>query len=547
MKKHIKIILTIFLTLNITNWLDCQVFSSNSTFPFDLDAGTSYTSCASPGTNSVSFNVSSVGILNSTTKQLAEINIRLDASCGGNISKVKCYIKSPTGTCTQIANTMGTSTDYSIMPDNKLDYSFRNVVSTCLNKAPNYVSTNTAVTAEKNHDGQYGIFSTYTNISTAFNGQNANGTWTIYFSETASSAPCVLSASIYFGDPTTIDNTGTGNECVSAIVWDGSPICATTSGMTGSVNNPCFNGNTSGTKYINCLWNGSNDNDVWIKFQAITTDVCIAISLMSSSSLLQSIVVTDPNSDGDNNECTGAGNGTYWTVSSCPRDSIYPSTSTGTNSNQNHCFTAVVGKTYYLVVDGSAGAISPFYITGITGTQVVLPLKLISFESYCIDYGVEIQWETASQENIDYFTIEKSENGTNWEKLTRVFPSGNNSQKQNYRFLDEKSIVSNLYYRLKQTDLNGEVSYSKIISTNCKNWYNNSLYVIPNPNSGKFQLTELIEGDVIKIFTSVGEKINETIATESIVSFDMTGFPVGLYYITVTNENTVTKTKMIIR
>ena len=48
-------------------------------------------------------------------------------------------------------------------------------------------------------------------------------------------------------------------------------------------------------------------------------------------------------------------------------------------------------------------------------------------------------------------------------------------------------------------------------------------------------------------FKSIGEKVSETIATESIVSFDITGFPVGLYYVTVTNENTVTKTKMIIR
>ncbi len=541
MKKYLTPIVAFLLIVLHISLIESQVFTTNTSLPFDLDAGTSYSSCGSPGTNALSFTVSSVGLLNTTTKQLAEINIRLDAACGGNISKVKCYIKSPSGTCAQIANTMGTSTDYSVMPNAKLDYTFRNIVSACLNKAPNYVSTNSLIVSEKTLDGQYGVFSTYVDIATAFNGENANGTWIIYFYDNTAAAPCVLGASIYFGDPTIIDKTSMGDDCTGAIVWDGSPICASTNGMTPSSNMPCYNGSS----FTNCLWNGSNDNDTWIKFQATKTNVSIAISGLSNT--LQSIIVTDPNIDGDNNACTGAGSGTYWTVINCPRDSIYPTTSSGTSRNHNNCFTANIGQTYYLVIDGSGGAISPFYITGISGTQVVLPLKLLDFSASCIENGTVIKWQTATQEDIDYFTIERSENGTNWEKVTRIYPSGSNNQKQDYSYVDDKILFKDIYYRLKQTDLDGEVSYSKIVNVNCKDFSNNNIKVIPNPTTGLFHLTGLIEGDVIEVFKSVGEKVNQTIATESIVSFDMTEFPVGLYYITVTNENTVNKTKMIIR
>ncbi len=541
MKKYLTPIIAFLLIVLHISLIESQVFTTNTSLPFDLDAGTSYSSCASPGTNAITFNVSSVGVLNLTTKQLAEINIRLDASCGGNISKVKCYIKSPTGTCAQIANTMGTSTDYSVMPDAKLDYTFRNIVTACLNKAPNYVSTNSLIVSEKDLDGQYGVFSTYVDVATAFNGENANGTWTIYFYDNTSAAPCVLGGSIYFGDPTITDKTSMGDDCTGAIVWDGSPICASTNGMTPSSNMPCYNGSS----FVNCLWNGSNDNDTWIKFQATKSYVSIAISGLSNT--LQSIIVTDPNSDGDNNACTGAGAGTYWTVVNCPRDSIYPTTSSGTSRNQNNCFAANIGQTYYLVIDGSGGAISPFYITGISGTQVVLPLKLLDFKVNCIDNGNEIKWQTATEEDMNFFTIEKSEDGTSWEKVKQINVTGNNNHLQDYSYIDEKVLFKDIYYRLKQTSLDGEITYSKIENVNCKEFSNKAIKVIPNPTSGVFFLTGLIAGDVIEIYKAVGEKVNQAIASDSVVSFDMTDFPVGIYYITVTNENTVTKTKMIIR
>jgi hypothetical protein len=347
-------------------------FNASSGLPIDLDNGTNYVNCGAPGTKAITFQVECIGNLNISDKQLAEINFRLDASCGGNLQNVGVYIKSPSGTCALIAASLGGTTNYTLTPVNRIDFTFRNV-SLCLNKAPDYTAFPTTVVAASNQSGRYGIFSTAVDIRNIFAGENADGVWTLYFTESASAAPCVTSASITFGNPTNADRRTQGENCVTAVNWNGEPICVSTNGKNASANSPAWNGSSfTGA----CRWNNSNDNDVWVSFTPTSADACISISGLSAE--LQSIVVTDPNTDGDNNPCTGAGNGGYWTVVSCPRDRIY-TTEIGTMRNHNHCFTAVPGQRYYLVVDGNAGAISDFYINGTTGftnpNDIVCPVN----------------------------------------------------------------------------------------------------------------------------------------------------------------------------
>ncbi|MFZ1561217.1 MAG: hypothetical protein WAT37_14895, partial [Saprospiraceae bacterium] len=154
------------------------------------------------------------------------------------------------------------------------------------------------------------------------------------------------------------------------------PICASTLGKSGSTLMPGSLSGPNGVQFgtiggATCDWNGANNNDVWIKFTPTSSNVCISISGLDFN--LQSVIVTDANADGDNDPCTytgafpnPAGNDPRWTLVSCPNNAIYSGTS-GTQLNQQHCFTAVVGKSYYLVVDGTGGIESPFFIQGVSG------------------------------------------------------------------------------------------------------------------------------------------------------------------------------------
>jgi len=107
-----------------------------------------------------------------------------------------------------------------------------------------------------------------------------------------------------------------------------------------------------------------------------------------------------------------------------------------------------------------------------------LPVNLISFTGNCKNNTVELNWTTSSEINNNYFTIEKSEDGTSFSLASTVDGNGNKSTSSNYTWLDMNPNETN-YYRLKQTDFNGNSRYFNTIITQCKE--DLLINVYPNP------------------------------------------------------------------
>lgn len=95
-----------------------------------------------------------------------------------------------------------------------------------------------------------------------------------------------------------------------------------------------------------------------------------------------------------------------------------------------------------------------------------LPVELISFDATVVDEqkSVVLEWETASESNNDYFTIERSVDGYNWESITSVNGMGNSSVTTRYAYKDRQPMKGVSYYRLKQTDFNGDSEFFDIRS-----------------------------------------------------------------------------------
>lgn len=93
-----------------------------------------------------------------------------------------------------------------------------------------------------------------------------------------------------------------------------------------------------------------------------------------------------------------------------------------------------------------------------------LPIELLSFVGYTADNINVLNWSTASETNNDYFTVEKSLNGLDWDKLFDVKGNGNSTTKINYIGYDRNPNQGVNYYRLKQTDFDGKSVTSKVIS-----------------------------------------------------------------------------------
>ncbi len=114
-----------------------------------------------------------------------------------------------------------------------------------------------------------------------------------------------------------------------------------------------------------------------------------------------------------------------------------------------------------------------------------LPIQLVNFTATHQTAAVLLSWTTAMEVNNDFFTLEKSRDGSSFTFLTKIKGAGNSSRPLHYKYNDNDLTEGVIYYRLKQTDFDGKSTYSNTVSVNLGNIYNvNEISfdnVFPNP------------------------------------------------------------------
>lgn len=115
---------------------------------------------------------------------------------------------------------------------------------------------------------------------------------------------------------------------------------------------------------------------------------------------------------------------------------------------------------------GGTGAIGEVRLT--YNTACPLPVELMHFGGENKGQMNHLAWITASERINDYFTLERSVNGVDWEKVIDVKGAGTTHETQNYSFEDRGFTMGAVnYYRLSQTDIDGTQEYvGRIIPLN---------------------------------------------------------------------------------
>lgn len=100
----------------------------------------------------------------------------------------------------------------------------------------------------------------------------------------------------------------------------------------------------------------------------------------------------------------------------------------------------------------------------------VVPVEMASFSADVFENNVKLSWMTVTEKNNYGFDVERknisNKRQSEWQKVGFVEGSGTTSEPQNYWFDDQNIPMGNYSYRLKQIDLDGSSSYSKIIEVN---------------------------------------------------------------------------------
>ncbi len=110
-----------------------------------------------------------------------------------------------------------------------------------------------------------------------------------------------------------------------------------------------------------------------------------------------------------------------------------------------------------------------------------LPVELLDITANCDQNGkqVRLNWSTATEYNASHFVIEKSRDAFNWTVQKEVSAAGFSTSIQNYQWLDENPLNGIAYYRLSQFDFDGSSKVYPLVSVNCMEENDLSLY--PNP------------------------------------------------------------------
>ncbi|MEP6583496.1 MAG: right-handed parallel beta-helix repeat-containing protein [Ginsengibacter sp.] len=163
-----------------------------------------------------------------------------------------------------------------------------------------------------------------------------------------------------------------------------------------------------------------------------------------------------------------------------------------------------------------------------------LPLSFLDFNGAVKNKSIDLQWETTNESNTDRFEVERASADFNYSKLGTV--KATNAQGiLHYNFTDFTPGKSINYYRLKQFDIDGKFTYSKVI--HFQNSSNFGLTISPNPVKNKInlQVNGLQNSQDISyyIFSASGSlvKIGHENSVNSVVNIDVSNLNGGMYSI----------------
>ncbi|MBK8706464.1 MAG: hypothetical protein IPN33_24790 [Saprospiraceae bacterium] len=117
-----------------------------------------------------------------------------------------------------------------------------------------------------------------------------------------------------------------------------------------------------------------------------------------------------------------------------------------------------------------------------------------------------MEWATATETDNAYFTIERSKDGRQFEAIAQVPGAGNSTIPLDYALTDENPLKGHSYYRLRQTDYNGDVSFSNLESVFMNQTASGDIHYFPNPVSGILQIYTT-EGAQLRLLNAFGQQV----------------------------------------
>lgn len=173
-----------------------------------------------------------------------------------------------------------------------------------------------------------------------------------------------------------------------------------------------------------------------------------------------------------------------------------------------------------------------------------LPVTLSLFNALSVKNNVTLNWKTEMELNNSGFYVQRKSEMGEWQELAFIEGSGTVNHPVEYTYEDKKLLPGKYYYRLKQTDYNGNFEYFDlelpVIISKPSAFDISQNYPNPsNPNSRiDFQLPEKVKVN-ISVYDLLGRLIAVLIDEERdagaySVEFNGTNISSGTYFYKIT-------------
>ena len=169
----------------------------------------------------------------------------------------------------------------------------------------------------------------------------------------------------------------------------------------------------------------------------------------------------------------------------------------------------IVARATYTRCDGTAVVVEDD--KNIICSVIMLPVEWLDFDAKLINNESQTRctWSTASEMNNDFFTVQRTVDGYFWEDIGMVDGSGTTAETQHYSFIDSDPLYGVSYYRILQTDFNGDQDVSEKRAV--ERMHRLSFNAFPNPSDGTYVLSG-VEGGLIKVYDVRGREMPFTLS-----------------------------------
>ncbi|MES2479361.1 MAG: hypothetical protein V4561_09750 [Bacteroidota bacterium] len=196
--------------------------------------------------------------------------------------------------------------------------------------------------------------------------------------------------------------------------------------------------------------------------------------------------------------------------------------------------------TYSIVVTYGIGCTVSDSI--IVSCSSILPIKGLHLTGSLINHSISLQWQTLTAQKLSHFNIERSTNGINFETIATLKAAENNNIQNHYSLIDKQPSPERNFYRIKQSDINEQITYSNTIRVDYNPEGKNIITVTPNPVVDYFEIRFSQKGEYnLKITNAQGQIVweQETEVTDIAQGrrFSKEAWPEGVYYLIISSPD----------